>query len=192
LNIVSQSSPTGTQFLQAVGAAEALVKYKDLEGDHAELRGKVEGDEVVYCSTGDGATSEGEFWEALNSACNLKLPVLFLVEDNGYAISVPVDVQTAGGNVATLVKDFPNLFWVGEINGNDPVESYRTLSAAVAHCRARLGPALVRAKVTRPYSHSMSDDESKYKTQAQRDAEAEQDCVRTFAKRLVRDGVLTE
>jgi len=190
LNIVSQSSPTGTQFLQAVGAAEALVKYKDLEDDYSELRGRVHGDEVVYCSTGDGATSEGEFWEALNSACNLKLPVLFLVEDNGYAISVPVDVQTAGGNVATLVKDFPNLFWVGEINGNDPVESYGILREAVAWCRARKGPALVRALVTRPYSHSMSDDESKYKSKAEREAEAERDCLRTFSRFLVEEGVL--
>src|SRR5882672_2283353 len=190
LNIVSQSSPTGTQFLQAVGAAEALVKYKDLAAEHPELQGRVEGDEVVYVSTGDGATSEGEFWEALNSACNLKLPVLFLVEDNGYAISVPVDVQTAGGNVATLVKDFPNLFWVGEINGNDPVESFGMLKEAVAWCRARKGPALVRALVTRPYSHSMSDDESKYKTKRERDSEAERDCLRAFARFLVEEGVL--
>ena len=127
LNIVSQSSPTGTQFLQAVGAAEALVKYRELEGDYPELKGEVEGDEVVYVSAGDGTTSQGEFWEALNTACNLKLPVLFLIEDNGYAISVPVDVQTAGGNIATLVRNFPNLHWVGEINGNDPVESYLSL-----------------------------------------------------------------
>ncbi len=192
LNIVSQSSPTGTQFLQAVGAAEALVKYKDLEGEHAELRGRVKGDEVVYCSAGDGTTSEGEFWEALNSACNLKLPVVFLVEDNGYAISVPVDVQTAGGNVARLVKDFPNLFWVEEVNGCDPIASYRVLQEAVAWCRARKGPAFVRAKVTRPYSHSMSDDESKYKTPALRAAESEQDCLRTFSRFLVQEGVLTE
>jgi 2-oxoisovalerate dehydrogenase E1 component len=158
LNIVSQSSPTGTQFLQAVGAAEALVKYAALEKDHPELKGKVKGDEVVYVSAGDGTTSQGEFWEALNTACNLKLPVVFLIEDNGYAISVPVDVQTAGGNVASLVRNFPNLHWVGEIDGNDPIESYGILEEAADYCRARKGPAFVRALVTRPYSHSMSDD----------------------------------
>ena len=192
LNIVSQSSPTGTQFLQAVGAAEALVKYRELEGDHPQLKGRFKGDEVVYVSAGEGTTSEGEFWEAMNSACNLKLPVLFLVEDNGYAISVPVDVQTAGGNVANLVRNFPNLFWVGEINGNDPVESYGILREAVAHCRARKGPAFVRAQVTRPYSHSMSDDESKYRSKAERDAEAQRDCLRAFARFLVDEGVADE
>ena len=188
LNIVSQSSPTGTQFLQAVGAAEAVVKYKDLGQEYPDLASRAHGDEVVYVSTGEGATSEGEFWEAMNSACNLKLPVLFLCEDNGYAISVPAHVQTAGGNVATLVKNFPNLFWVGEINGNDPVESYGILKEAVAYCRARKGPAFVRALVTRPYSHSMSDDESKYRTKAERDAEAERDCLRTFGRFLVDEG----
>jgi 2-oxoisovalerate dehydrogenase E1 component len=190
LNIVSQSSPTGTQFLQAVGAAEALVKYRDLEDEHPALRGKVTGDEVVYCSTGDGATSEGEFWEAMNTACNLKLPVLFLVEDNGYAISVPVDVQTAGGNVAQLVRNFPNLHWVGEIDGNDPIESYGILKEAVDYCRQRKGPAFVRALVTRPYSHSMSDDETKYKSKAERESEAERDCLKTFARYLVDEGLL--
>ena len=192
LRIVSQSSPTGTQFLQAVGAAEALVKFKDLEGQHPGLKGRAKGDEVVYCSAGDGTTSEGEFWEALNTACNLKLPVLFLIEDNGYAISVPVDVQTAGGNVARLVKDFPNMFWVEEVDGGDPIACYRVLAEAVAWCRARKGPAFVRAKVTRPYSHSMSDDESKYKPRSVRDVEAKQDCLATFARFLVREGVLTE
>jgi 2-oxoisovalerate dehydrogenase E1 component len=192
LHIVSQSSPTGTQFLQAVGAAEALVKYRDLEGAHPEVRGRAHGDEVVYCSAGDGTTSEGEFWEALNTACNLKLPVLFLVEDNGYAISVPVEVQTAGGNVATLVKNFPNLHWVGEINGNDPIESYGILREAAEHCRQRKGPAFVRALVTRPYSHSMSDDESKYKTQKMRDSESQRDCLRGFARFLVEEGILDE
>ncbi|HET9326735.1 MAG TPA: dehydrogenase E1 component subunit alpha/beta [Candidatus Eisenbacteria bacterium] len=192
LNIVSQSSPTGTQFLQAVGAAEAIVKYKDLEPSAPELSGKAHGDEVVLVTTGDGATSEGEFWEAMNTACNLKLPVLFLVEDNGYAISVPVSVQTAGGNVATLVKNFPNLFWVGEINGCDPVECYGVLKEAIAHCRARKGPAFVRALVTRPYSHSMSDDESKYRPPAEREAESQKDCLTNYARFLVEEGFLDE
>jgi 2-oxoisovalerate dehydrogenase E1 component len=192
LNIVSQSSPTGTQFLQAVGAAEAVVKYKDLEGQHPALRGKAKGDEVILVTAGDGTTSEGEFWEALNSACNLKLPVLFLIEDNGYAISVPVEVQTAGGNVATLVKNFPNLFWVGEINGCDPVESYGVLKEAIAHCRARKGPAFVRALVTRPYSHSMSDDASKYKSKAERDAEAQRDGLAGYARFLIEEGLIDE
>jgi len=192
LNIVSQSSPTGTQFLQAVGAAEALVKYKELEGRHPELRGKAQGDEVVFVSAGDGTTSEGEFWEAMNSACNLKLPVLFLIEDNGYAISVPVDVQTAGGNVAQLVRNFPNLHWVGEIDGCDPVESYGILKEAVEHCRKRRGPAFVRALVTRPYSHSMSDDESKYRTKAERESESGRDGLKSFARFLVEEGIATQ
>jgi 2-oxoisovalerate dehydrogenase E1 component len=192
LNIVSQSSPTGTQFLQAVGAAEALVKYHELEGANPTLRGKVRGDEVVLVTGGDGTTSEGEFWEALNSACNLKLPVLFLIEDNGYAISVPVDVQTAGGNIAQLVRNFPNLHWVGEINGCDPVESYGILAEAVAYCRERKGPAFVRAMVTRPYSHSMSDDESKYRSKAERDAEAQRDCLKTYSRFLIEEGLLDE
>ncbi len=190
LRIVSQSSPTGTQFLQAVGVAEALVKTRALEGAHPSLRGRVAGDEIVYVSSGEGTTSEGEFWEALNSACNLRLPVLFLIEDNGYAISVPVDVQTAGGDVAQLVRNFPNLYWAGAVDGNDPVASYGTLAQAVRHCRERRGPAFVRARVTRPYSHSMSDDESKYKSRAAREAESERDCIATFARRLERDGVL--
>jgi len=192
LNIVSQSSPTGTQFLQAVGAAEALVKYKQLEGRYRELEGKVRGDEVVLVTAGEGTTSEGEFWEAMNSASNLKLPVVFLIEDNGYAISVPVDVQTAGGNVANLVRNFPDLFWVGEINGNDPVESYGVLREAIEHARARRGPAFVRALVTRPYSHSMSDDESKYKAKAEREAEASRDCIASFARFLVDEGLVNE
>jgi 2-oxoisovalerate dehydrogenase E1 component len=192
LNIVSQSSPTGTQFLQAVGAAEALVKYKDLEDANAALKGRAQGDEVVLVTAGDGTTSEGEFWEAMNTASCLKLPVLFLVEDNGYAISVPVDVQTAGGNVANLVKNFPDLFWVGEINGNDPVESYGILKEAIAHCRARKGPAFVRAMVTRPYSHSMSDDESKYKPKSEREAESQRDCIKTFARFLIEEGIADE
>ncbi len=190
IHIVSQSSPTGTQFLQAVGAAEALVKYRTLEGEHPSLAGRVHGDEVVYVSSGEGTTSQGEFWEALNSACNLKLPVLFLIEDNGYAISVPVDVQTAGGDVAPLVRGFPHLFWAGDVDGNSPVACHEVLAQAIRHCRERRGPAFVRARVTRPYSHSMSDDESKYKSQAVREAEARRDCLGAFARTLEAEGVL--
>ena len=180
LNIVSQSSPTGTQFLQAVGCAEAWLRA-DAPVD----------DDVVYCSCGDGTTSEGEFWEALNSASNLKLPVLFLVEDNKYAISVPVEVQTAGGSVSKLVSNFPDLL-VAEVDGCDPVASYEVLTRAAEWCRQRKGPAFVHAHVTRPYSHSLSDDEIHYKPPRERDEEAKRDPVISFPKRLIAEGVATE
>ncbi len=188
LNIVSQSSPTGSQFVQAVGCAEAWRRYDRID---AITEKPPHGDEVVYCSGGDGATSEGEFWEALNSACNLKLPVLFLIEDNGYAISVPVEVQTAGGSISKLVGNFPDLH-VEEVNGCDPIASYDALTRAAAHCRQRRGPALVHAHVTRPYSHSLSDDEVLYKPPHEREEEAKRDCLATFPKRLLADGIATE
>src|SRR5439155_16267018 len=148
LNIVSQSSPTGTQLLQAVGCDEAGYRFKLIK----ELKKRVlnfQADEVVYVSLGDGASSEGEFWEALNTACNLQLPVLFLLEDNGYAISVPVEVQTAGGDVSRLVENFPNLY-VQRCDGTDAIESLQTMQRAVDYCRQRKGPAFVHAKVIRP------------------------------------------
>jgi len=188
LNIVSQSSPTGSQFVQAVGCAEAWRRYDRID---AITEKPIHGDELVYCSGGDGATSEGEFWEALNSACNLKLPVLFLIEDNGYAISVPVEVQTAGGSISKLVGNFPDLH-VEEVNGCDPIASYDALTRAAAHCRQRRGPALVHAHVTRPYSHSLSDDEVLYKPPHEREEEAKRDCLATFPKRLLADGIATE
>jgi len=188
LNIVSQSSPTGTQFLQAVGCAEAWLRYAALEGIAEK---PVRGDEVAYVSAGDGTTSEGEFFEALNSASNLKLPVLFLIEDNGYAISVPVEVQTAGGSISKLIRGFPDLL-VEEVDGTDPVASYEALTRATEHCRKRQGPALVHARVTRPYSHSLSDDEILYKPPREREEEAKRDCLVTFSKRLVREGVANE
>src|SRR2546422_8501862 len=186
LNIVSQSSPTGTQFLQGVGCAEAWLRYAAL--DVADK--PIHGDEVVYVSAGDGTTSEGEFFEALNSASNLKLPVLFLIEDNGYAISVPVEVQTAGGSVSKLVRNFPGLL-VEEVDGCDPVASYDVLLRAAEYVRQRKGPALVHAHVTRPYSHSLSDDEIVYKPPQEREEEAKRDCVVTFPKRLIAEGVAT-
>src|ERR671913_1359604 len=189
-NVVTQSSPTGTQFLQAVGAAEASYRASLVE----EIKGRVEGfkgDEVVYCSAGDGTTSEGEFWEALNTASNLKLPVLFLIEDNGYAISVPVEVQTAGGDVSRLVENFPSLY-VLRCDGTDPVESFETLRKAVEHCRRRQGPALVHAKVIRPYSHSLSDDEKLYRPDEERTTDAERDPVKRFGALLVEEGFVTQ
>ena len=185
LNIVSQSSPTGTQLLQAVGCAEAWLRYDRIA---AIVDKPIQGDELVYVSAGDGTTSEGEFWEALNTATNLKLPVLFLIEDNKYAISVPVEVQTAGGSVSKLVRNFPGLL-VEEVDGCDPVVSYDVLLRASEYVRQRKGPALVHAHVTRPYSHSLSDDEVLYKPPKEREEEARRDCVALFPKRLIADGV---
>jgi 2-oxoisovalerate dehydrogenase E1 component len=190
LQIVSQSSPTGTQFLQAAGCAEATLRYARSPA-FAATSPPVHDDELVYCSAGEGATSEGEFWEALNIACNLKLPLLILIEDNGYAISVPVEVQTAGGSVSRLVANFPDLL-VTEVDGCDPLASYDALSRAAAHCRHRKGPALVHARVTRPYSHSLSDDEVLYKPPREREEEAKRDCLVTFASHLVAEGVATQ
>ncbi|MDT7809107.1 MAG: 2-oxoisovalerate dehydrogenase component [Acidobacteriota bacterium] len=190
LNIVSQSSPTGTQFIQAVGCAEASYRASLIE----EIKEKVtgfRGDEVVYCSAGDGTTSEGEFWEALNTASNLKLPVLFLVEDNGYAISVPVEVQTAGGDVSRLVSGFPDLL-IRKCDGTDPVESLEALKKAVEYCRQRKGPALVHAKVIRPYSHSLSDDEKLYRPDEERTTDAERDPIKRFGVLLVEEGLATQ
>src|SRR5881409_2418706 len=188
LHIVSQSSPTGTQFLQAVGCAEAWLRYQRID---AIAEKPTQGDEVVYVSAGDGTTSEGEFWEALNSASTLKLPVLFLIEDNGYAISVPVEVQTAGGSVSKLVRNFPGLL-VEEVDGCDPVASYDVLLGAAEYVRQRKGPALMHAHVTRPYSHSLSEDEVLYKTRKERDEEARRDCLALFPKRLIDEGIATE
>src|SRR5918993_1898195 len=170
LNIVSQSSPTGTQCLQAIGCAEAGGLYQRIP-EIPERESKFQKDEVVYVFIGEGASRQGEVWGSLNQACISKLPVLYMIEDNGYAISVPVEVQTAGGDLSKLVASFPGLF-VQSIDGTDFVGSYRAVSAAVAYARERKGPAFVHARVVRPYSHSLSDDEKLYKTKDERADEA--------------------
>jgi 2-oxoisovalerate dehydrogenase E1 component len=197
-NIVSKSSCTGTQFVQAVGAAEAALYYQDRPKALAQAKKaplgqyvRHEADEIVYVSAGDGATSEGEFWESLNAACAKKLPLLYLIEDNGYAISVPVEVQTAGGNISKLVRDFPGLH-VAEFDGTDPLESYAVGKEAVDYVRQRRGPALLHAHVIRPYSHSLSDDEKLYKTAEEREEEAHRDPLSKFSLFLVREGLLDQ
>ena len=190
LNIVSQSSPTGTQCLQAIGAAEAGQLFNKITA--IEHRSELfRPDEVVYLSVGDGATSEGEFWESLNTACLEHLPLVCVVEDNGYAISVPVEVQTAGGDISKLVASFPGLF-VQSVDGTDFLASYRAMADAVAYARARKGPSLVHAKVTRPYSHSLSDDEKLYKTAEERASEAKRDPIVRFAAFLKAEGLASE
>jgi 2-oxoisovalerate dehydrogenase E1 component len=188
-NIANTSSPTGTQFLQAVGAAEAGAKIGTIEG-LADRIDRFEEDEIVVVCTGDGTTSEGEFWESLNSACNLKLPVVYVVEDNGYAISVPIEVQTAGGSISKLVEGFPDLHIV-ECDGTDVVDVYRAAGAAVAHARDRKGPALLHAHCTRPYSHSMSDDERAYRTEAERAAQEARDPLTRTRALLIDRGIAT-
>ena len=179
LHIVSTSSCTGTQFLQAVGCAEA---NRRLDPDN---------DAITLVASGDGATSEGEFWESLNAACLNRLPVLFLIEDNGYAISVPVEFQTAGANVSALVSGFPGLYRQ-EVDGCDFLASYAVMQSAVEYCRAGHGPALVHAHVIRPYSHSLSDDERLYKTAAERAAEQSRDPLANFPAFLLEEGVLDQ
>ncbi len=190
LNIVSASSPTGTQFLQAVGCAEAWLRYSrnDAVPDRDQL---IQGDEVVLCTTGDGTTSEGEFWESLSTACNLRLPVVYLVEDNGYAISVPVEVNTPGGSISKLLTGMPGLF-IQEVDGCDVLASYDVLVKAVEYARARKGPALVHAHVIRPYSHSLSDDEVHYRPPVERQADAERDPVLRFPAMLLEQGIATQ
>jgi 2-oxoisovalerate dehydrogenase E1 component len=177
LNIVSTSSPTGTQFLQAVGCADA---GRRLDPDS---------DAITLVTTGDGATSEGEFWESLNIACLECLPIIYLVEDNGYAISVPVEKQTAGGNIARLVSGFPDLK-ILFCDGTDFVASYNTMSEAVDYCRTHRTPVMVHATCIRPYSHSLSDDEKLYKTKAERAEEATRDHIVRFPEWLIGEGLL--
>jgi 2-oxoisovalerate dehydrogenase E1 component len=199
LNIVSPSAATSTQLLHAVGCAEAG-RYFSRHPEAAESAPydyrafrevKFHGDEVVLTLLGEGSTSQGEFWEAIATASNRKLPVVFCVEDNGYAISTPVEVSTPGGNISRLVANFPNFFFA-EVDGTDAEASFLAFQAAVAHCRAGLGPAFVHGHCVRPYSHSLSDDERLYRTQAEREADALRDPLVLLRARLLRESILRE
>ncbi len=198
LHLVSTSSSTATQVLHAVGCAEAGRYFtrhpeaaKKTSGDYRAFHDvEFHGDEVVLACIGEGSTSQGEFWEALNTASNQKLPVIFCVEDNGYAISVPVEVNTPGGNISKLVANFPN-FYFAEIDGTDAELSLRTFQAAAEHCRAGMGPAFVHGHVIRPYSHSLSDDDKLYRSAAEREADALRDPLSKMQMRLLREGILS-
>ncbi len=199
LHIVSTSSSTATQLLHAVGCAEAgryLSRHPEAaeraQGDYRAFHDlEFHGDEVALACIGEGSTSQGEFWEAMNTASNQKLPVIFLVEDNGYAISVPVEVNTPGGNISRIVANFPN-FHFAEVDGTDPVASLAAFQAAAAHCRAGLGPAFVHGHVVRHYSHSFSDDDKNYRSAAERESDALRDPIARMRERLIREGILTE
>ncbi len=205
LNIVSPSSSTATQCLQAVGCAEAGRYYRNHPGrrsgwaamrprragsDYRSFKDvKFEADEVVYVSIGEGSTSQGEFWESLNTASNEKLPVLYVIEDNGYAISTPVEVNTPGGNISKLIANFPNFrFW--EVDGTDAIASYKAMVEAVGYCRSGQGPAVVHGHVTRPYSHSLSDDERLYRSAEEIEADALRDPISRMQMWLLREGIL--
>jgi len=197
LNIVSPSSSTATQCLHAVGCAEAGRYFthhpeaaRKVAGDYREFKDvKFHADEVTYVSIGEGSTSQGEFWESLNTASNGKLPVLYVVEDNEYAISTPVEVNTPGGNISKLIANFPN-FHFAEIDGTDAVASYEAMVEAVAYCRAGHGPALVHGHVVRPYSHSQSDDETNYRSAEEIQADALRDPISRMQMWLLREGIL--
>jgi 2-oxoisovalerate dehydrogenase E1 component len=199
LNIVSQSSATATQCLHAIGCAEAgrfFSHYPEAgvkrEGDYRQFKDvHFHGDEVTYVSIGEGSTSQGEFWESLNTASNAKLPVLYVVEDNGYAISTPVEANTPGGNISRLIDRFPN-FHFAEVDGTDAIASYEAMVEAVAYCRAGKGPALVHGHVTRPYAHSLSDEESHYRSAQEIQADALRDPVLKMQTWLLREGLLDE
>jgi len=199
LHIVSTSSSTTTQLLHAVGCAEAGRYFSHhpeaaarAQGDYRAYHDiEFHGDEVVLTLLGEGSTSQGEFWEALNTASNQKLPVVFCVEDNGYAISVPVEVNTPGGNISRLIANFPN-FHFAEIDGTDAEACLKAFEEAVAYCRAGLGPAFVHGHVVRPYSHSLSDDDKLYRSTAEREADAMRDPLTKLQMRLLREGILTD
>ncbi|HYN40170.1 MAG TPA: dehydrogenase E1 component subunit alpha/beta [Thermoanaerobaculia bacterium] len=190
LNIFTTSSPTASECLPGVGVAEAgrYLARPESRGFLAATSGFGR-DEVSVVTIGEGSTSEGEFWEALNAATTRRLPVLFLVEDNKFAISTPVEVNTPGGSISKVVRGYPGLF-LAETDGCDFLASYDALKWAFAYCRERKGPALVHAHVIRPYSHSLSDDDRLYRTEEERKKDAELDPLGRMEALLLKHGLL--
>ena len=199
LHIVTTSSATASQLLHAVGCAEAgryfsrhpEAAQKSLRDYRAFHDVVFEGDEVTLACVGEGSTSQGEFWEALNTCSNAKLPVIFLVEDNSYAISTPVEVNTPGGNISHLVANFPN-FYFAEVDGTDPVACLLAMQEAAEHCRAGLGPAFIHGHCVRLYSHSESDDDKNYRLAAEREADLKRDPVPLMRQRLLDEDIAEE
>ncbi|MEM7175490.1 MAG: thiamine pyrophosphate-dependent enzyme [Chlamydiota bacterium] len=177
LRIPCQSSVVGSQFLQAVGVAKA-----------ASLAGK---DEVVYVSGGDGSTSQGDFHEALNYACLHQLSVIFVIQDNGWAISVPIEEQTAGGSIAYMARGYAGLT-VSEIDGCDYEQTSKALATAVAKGRAGKGPSLIVAKIPRLGPHSSSDDPKKYRSEENIKADWDRDPIVRYKQWLMTMGLITE
>src|SRR5579875_2718958 len=188
LHIVSQSSPTGSQCLPAIGCAEAG-RYIVSHASGGLAGCTAADDELTYVSLGEGATSEGEFWESLNTACSLRLPVLFVVADNGYAISVPAR-QQAPAPISELVKGFAPLA-VHRLDGCDYFEVRKKMPAIVSAVRSGRGPALVHATVTRPYSHSSADSQAKYRPKGELEREAERDPIYLMERQLLAEAVLS-
>ena len=196
LHIFTGSSPTGSQLLQAIGCAEAGRYFHQhpkatakAEGDYREFKDvEHHPDEITLVTTGEGTTSQGEFWESLNTASIAKVPVLYLVEDNGYAISTPVQYQTPGGSISRLLANFPD-FYIEECDGTDLLASYATLRRAAEYVRSGRGPALVHGHCTRPYSHSLSDEERLYRPESEIQDEIARDPITRLQKFLLAEGI---
>lgn len=173
-NIITTGSPVGTQLLHAAGIALAT-----------RMRGE---DAVTVTSCGEGATSEGDFHEAINFAATYRLPVVFLVENNGFAISVPWEKQMPIPNVAdrAVAYGVPGMV----VDGEDAIACYRAAQEVIAHARRGEGPVLVEAKVLRLTSHSSDDDQRRYRPAEELEAEKERDCVTRFRSQLEDLGVL--
>ena len=177
LRIVSQSSPTGTQFLQAVGCAMS----RKWENDH----------EIVYVSSGEGSTSEGEFHEALNWASREKLPIIFHIQDNEYAISVHVSEQTSGSSVFSMVNGYDNLSRY-EVDGTNFFETDLAFREAIERARQGKGPSVIVSNVVRLLSHSSSDDQKKYRKKVDLDKDKNRDPLLVFEKNCIKNKILKE